>query len=407
MQLLGRDLLGRNLLRRHLLLQGLSMPWLAALAQQPPSPGATPGTTAAATAQASPASAPALVQRPLQFPQDHGSHNRAQTEWWYLTGHVQDQAQAVWGFQLTFFRSRIASAQSLRSRLAAKHLLFAHAAVTHVQGGKLWHDQVLARWNGEPQADPNHAQASAALDNTDLRIGRWRLQRQADGSYHAEVATAQFDFALQVRPTQALLLQGQAGWSRKGPEPDQASFYYSQPQLATVGTLRVQQKSVAVEGRAWLDHEWSHAFLPPQAVGWDWVGFNLNNGAALTAFRLRRADGSTLWAGGSWRLGNQSQTFTPEQLAWRPLRHWTSPRSQARYPVAWQIDTPVGRFEVTALVDDQELDSQGSTGAIYWEGLSALSALSPTGQSGQSSQSGERLGLGYLEMTGYAQPLRL
>jgi predicted secreted hydrolase len=75
--------------------------------------------------------------------------------------------------------------------------------------------------------------------------------------------------------------------------------------------------------------------------------------------------------------------------------------------VAWQIDTPVGRFEVTALVDDQELDSQGSTGAIYWEGLSALSALSPTGQSGQSSQSGERLGLGYLEMTGYAQPLRL
>jgi len=51
---------------------------------------------------------------------------------------------------------------------------------------------------------------------------------------------------------------------------------------------------------------------------------------------------------------------------------------------------------VRALLHDQELDSRASTGAIYWEGLSELLA-----------EDGRRLGLGYLEMTGYATPLRL
>lgn len=45
----------------------------------------------------------------------------------------------------------------------------------------------------------------------------------------------------------------------------------------------------------------------------------------------------------------------------------------------------------------QELDSRPTTGAIYWEGLSEL----------RDAQSGPSVGLGYLEMTGYGQPLRL
>jgi predicted secreted hydrolase len=78
------------------------------------------------------------------------------------------------------------------------------------------------------------------------------------------------------------------------------------------------------------------------------------------------------------------------------MRHWSSPVSQARYPVQWQVDTPAGRHTVTALLDNQELDSRNSTGAIYWEGLSEL-----------SDDQGRRVGLGYLEMTGYAAPLKL
>jgi predicted secreted hydrolase len=114
-------------------------------------------------------------------------------------------------------------------------------------------------------------------------------------------------------------------------------------------------------------------------------------------FRLRRADGSALWAGGSWRpAGGAVQVFDEGSVVFTAARHWTSPRSGARYPVQCRVDTPAGRFEVRALVDDQELDSSASTGAIYWEGLSDL-----------HDATGQSMGRGYLEMTGYARALRL
>jgi predicted secreted hydrolase len=47
------------------------------------------------------------------------------------------------------------------------------------------------------------------------------------------------------------------------------------------------------------------------------------------------------------------------------------------------------------LVDDAELDSRASTGTIYWEG--AVRALA----------AGREVGRGYLELTGYGEPMRL
>jgi predicted secreted hydrolase len=142
--------------------------------------------------------------------------------------------------------------------------------------------------------------------------------------------------------------------------------------------------------------------LHPEAVGWDWIGMNLDNGDSLTAFRLRRADGSTLWAGGSWRAAAQAgeplgaTAFSPDEVRFEPLRWWNSPATKARYPVSWRVHTPVGTFTVQALLDAQELDNRQSTGTVYWEGLSDLL---DTRQ--------QRVGRGYLEMTGYAQRLTL
>lgn len=347
-----------------------------------------------------PLAAHALPARTLVFPRDHGSHPELRTEWWYITGHVQAQGQP-WGFQITFFRSRVDGTQQLQSAFAAKHLLFAHAAITDVRGQRLVHDQRIAR------AGFGVAQASEA--DTRIRLQDWTLERSdtargkpdfAASRYTTRIMGSEFGLDLSFDSTQPLLLQGQQGLSRKGPDAEQASYYYSQPQLAVSGTLQVGNKRMAVTpdtGRAWMDHEWSEALLHPDAQGWDWIGMNLHDGSALTAFRLRRADGTALWVGGSWRApGQPVQVFGAQSVAFTPLRWWTSPRSGARYPVQWQVQTPAGTFAVNALLDSQELDSSGSTGAIYWEGLSDL--MGATGQP---------VGRGYLEMTGYAKPLRL
>jgi predicted secreted hydrolase len=351
-----------------------------------------------------PPAAQALPARTLVFPRDHGSHPELRTEWWYITGHAHADGQD-WGFQVTFFRSRVDETRSLRSAFAARQLLFAHAAVTDVRGRTLLHDQRIAR------AGFGIAQADEA--DTAVRIGDWSLVREATphaggGRYTARIPAGPFSLDLQFGTTQPPILQGRQGLSRKGPQPEQASYYYSQPQLDVRGTIALADRRIAIgpagatgspASRAWLDHEWSEALMHPEAVGWDWIGMNLHGGGALTAFRLRRRDGSTLWASGSFRADADAalQVFEQvEAMAFTPLRHWTSPRTGTRYPVAWRIDTPAGRFEVDALVDDQELDSRGSTGAIYWEGLSTL-----------RDASGQGVGRGYLELTGYAGALRL
>jgi len=329
----------------------------------------------------------ALPPRMLQFPRDFGSHPDLRTEWWYITGHAQAGAREF-GFQLTFFRSRVDATQAMRSAFAARQLIFAHAALTDLEGRKLWHDQRIAR--------AGFGVASAAEEDTDVRLRNWTLKRDAKG-YAAHLPADGFALDLRFSSTQPALLQGKDGLSRKGPEAEQASYYYSEPQLAAEGRLTLQGRRFDVQGRAWLDHEWSEAYLHPDAAGWDWIGMNLDDGGALMAFRMRRRDGSALWFGGSLRSANGTlRVFAPDELRFDAEGSWTSPRTRAVYPTRWRIRTPAGTFKVQALVDDQELDSRGSTGAIYWEGLSDL-----------QDDGGRRIGRGYLEMTGYAQALRL
>ncbi len=350
-----------------------------------------------------PTAASGIHPRALVFPADHGAHPDTRIEWWYVTGtvitdaSVPDEGSASadrCGFQITFFRSRTDVAADQPSRFAARQLLFAHAALTDLKRGRLQHDQRIAR--------SGFGLAEAATSDTAVSLRDWGLIREERGGgsrYRARASSdsAGFAFDFSLATTQPLLLQGDAGYSRKGPQPEQASHYYSQPQLAVAGTLKRDGIARPVRGTAWLDHEWSDSLLASDAVGWDWIGMNLADGSALTAFQLRNAEGGTVYTGGSFRApGGATRNFTSDEVRFVPGRAWISPLSRARYPVEWAIATPVGRYRVETLLDAQELDSRASTGAIYWEGLSEL-----------QDEAGRRVGRGYLEMTGYAARLSL
>ena len=357
-----------------------------------------------AAAGTRPACAATLAQRSLQFPADFGAHPQQRIEWWYVTGHLAEAATGSsarasgaapqFGFQITFFRTRTSVDATHPSRFAASQLLFGHAALTDLRRQRMRHDQRIAR--------AGFGRAEYDVSDTRLTLQRWTLARNGVAGrsrYAAQIDApeAGFGLKLQFDSTQAVLPQGDAGWSRKGPQPNQASLYYSEPQLGVTGSLELEAETYAVRGRAWLDHEWSDSLLDSQAVGWDWIGMNLDDGSALTAFRLRRADGTALYAGGSFRRpGAAIRAFAAGEVRFTPTRQWTSPHSAARYPVRWWVETPAGRFEISALLDDQELDSRASTGSIYWEGLSEL-----------LDARGQRIGLGYLEMTGYAAALKM
>ena len=301
---------------------------------------------------------PGVTPRKLVFPRDHGAHPEFRIEWWYITGWLAGPL----GFQITFFRARPEEETDNPSKFNPRQILFAHAALTDPKRGRLLHDQRAAR--------AGFSLAHAELERTGVWIDDWRLEQHGE-RYDARIPARDFNLEVSFFARQ-LVLQGEQGFSRKGHRPHEASYYYSRPHLNVVGKLNGRD----VEGSAWLDHEWSSAYMAPDAAGWDWCGINLHDGGSLMAFRMRDKAGGTHFGSGG---------------VLKALRTWKSPRTGVVYPVEMALDDLV----LKPLMDDQELDSRASTGTIYWEG--AVRAFRKDAEVGQ----------GYLELTGYWKPMKL
>ena len=327
---------------------------------------------------------PVLPGRVIELPRDGGSHDAYRVEWWYVTGWLSDEQDRARGFQLTFFRVRTGVGEDNPSAFAPRQVLFAHAAIADPEAGKLRHAQRSAR--------QGFGLAYALDDGMYARIDDWALRELTDGRIEASAAGVDFALRLELAPTQPVLLQGEAGYSRKGPAPLAASYYYSLPQLAVSGEIGIEGRTSRVTGRAWLDHEWSSEKLDFEARGWDWTGINLDDGGALMAFRTRDSLGRQRWAAATLRTASgEVRTYAPEQVSWSPLREWRSPRTGTRWPVAWRLQVGSQTYTLEPLIDDAELDSRASTGTIYWEGPARL-----------LDGGHEPIGRGYLELTGYA-----
>jgi predicted secreted hydrolase len=331
--------------------------------------------------------APVTAGLPLRFPEDLGSHPRFRTEWWYVTGWLLTERGESLGFQITFFRTKPDIDANNPSDFAPRQIMVAHCALSDPQRGALWQDQKIRR--------AALGLAGAAEGDTNVWIDRWSLKREAQ-TYLAKVAAEDFSFDLALTETQPALINGEDGVSRKGPQPQAASYYYSLPHMQVAGTVSRKGSATQVTGEAWFDHEWSSEYLDTEAAGWDWIGINFQDGGALMAFQIRGLDGKAHWAGGTIRTGaGLPKILMPEDVQFRAGRRWTSPRTGIAYPVEWTVRADGHEITLKALFDDQENDTRLSTGAIYWEG--AVRAFDAKSQ----------VGRGYLELTGYGERLRL
>lgn len=379
--------------------------------------------------------APALPSYRIRLPHDHGAHPAFRTEWWYFTGWFTDvggnsaaqasslgmgpekgarpsalDAQSALGIQITFFRTAPASDPANPMRMAPRQLLLAHVAVASRQHGKLIHDQI-ARRIGLADASLSDVDAAGRFD---MRIGRWRLARLANGTWQADIDSGELRLRCEFAPSQAEWLQGEQGFSRKGPAQAQASHYITLPHLESKATLQIKGQPGArqLAGVTWMDHEWSSSVLDERAVGWDWVGLHGDDGSSLMAFRIRGGGKNRpepgnpatppedIWQHAQVRLADgRLQSFA--QVRFEPLEQWTSPRTGTVWPVAMRMELDDRIFELRPLMPDQELDSRLSTGTVYWEG--AVQVLERSRSTGDTRPWGR----GYLELTGYWKPMKL
>jgi predicted secreted hydrolase len=338
----------------------------------------------------------ATQPRQWQFPRDHGRHDGYKTEWWYFTGNLADEAGRRFGYQLTFFRSQLAPPAGAATRpatrpssWAVKDLYLAHAAISDLGNQKFeFRDRVQRGREG----------LAGASDRTlDVRLLDWQATLRDDGTIALVAKDGDFAIDLVCAVERGPILQGDCGLSPKGIKPGQASHYYSLTRLRTTGTITIGGVATNVAGLSWMDQEFSSNVLADHQTGWDWLSLQLDDGRDLMVFRLRNEQHATDFA--SATIIDPDGKTTPvdgSKVKMAGSEPWTSPKSGGTYPLRWDITVEgFGPVTVRAAMPGQELVTTGTTNVSYFEG--AVEAL---------DAAGKVIGRGYLEMTGYAKPMR-
>jgi predicted secreted hydrolase len=332
----------------------------------------------------------AIEPRPFDFPEDHGPHPAFRTEWWYTTGNLTAHDGRDFGFQLTIFRSALApGAPDTESRWGTNQAYMAHFTVTDVAGREFHAFERFARG----------AVGLAGAESDPLRVWLedWTLEGSGDETFPLRLSAAEGPVAvrLELRPEKPVVLQGDRGLSRKGPEPGNASYYYAFTRLAASGDLVTDGEALEVSGTAWLDREWSTSALSEGQVGWDWFALQIDDGWDLMIYRLRHADGGAdAFSDGA--LIDPSGARVP--LVWgrdvtmESTGSWSSPVDGAEYPSGWRIRVPARGWSliVEPVIPDQEL----ALAFRYWEGAVRVG--------GRGEGGAAVTGRGYVELTGYA-----
>ncbi|MDE2377250.1 lipocalin-like domain-containing protein [Bradyrhizobium sp.] len=313
----------------------------------------------------------------FSFPGDHGPHPDFRIEWWYLTANLTDANGAACGVQWTLFRQATAAGPQ-REGWANQQLWMGHAAVTRADTHRF--NELFAR-GGVGQAGVEAKPFAAWIDAWEMK-GVAATDDRTLAPLAVNASGADFSYALTLQSDRALVLQGDAGYSRKS-ERGQASYYYSQPFFRARGSLTIDDRTIEVSGLAWMDREWSSQPLAPDQSGWDWMSLHLASGDKLMLYRLRQADGRDAPFGNWISADGRTQQIAAADIAMTPGAQVEI--AGRKLPVEWRIAIASRAFSIAC----KPLNPRAwmGTGFSYWEG--------PIGFSGSHD------GVGYLELTGY------
>jgi predicted secreted hydrolase len=315
--------------------------------------------------------------RVLTFPADLGPHPEYRIEWWYVTANLADSSGVSYGAQWTLFRQAMAPGAQ-QEGWTNQQIWMGHAAVTRADTHRF--SETFAR-GGVGQAGVEPKPFRAWIDSWAMR-GLYGMSDLTIAPLELNGSGADFGYMLRLDADHPLVLQGDAGFSKKS-ERGQASYYYSQPYFKAQGTITIDDRPVRVTGQAWMDREWSSQPLASDQTGWDWFSLHLGQGEKLMLFRLRQRDGKNYFAGNWIGTDGKSVQVASADIVMTPIS--STEVADRKVPTQWSVAIPSRglKIETTPL----NAKSWMATSFPYWEG--------PIGFRGSHS------GVGYLEMTGY------
>ena len=315
--------------------------------------------------------------KPAVIPADLAAHEWAQTEWWYYTGHLKDDAGKDYGFELTFFRARMDKEKKPLSPAFTVVGYMGHFALVDEKTGEYKHWAIGA---------PEGKNAGAAFDKYDVRLYKWKAEGD-EKEHHIEAEVKDYAIALDLTANKPVVAHNDNGIVAKG--GGVANYYLSFTRLAVEGKLTIDGREVPVTGQAWFDHEFGYMGMTP-VTGWDWYSIQLEDNTELMIYAIRREGGDITPESKACRIdANSVEECIPySEVVIDVLGRFASPHTDGVYPSGWRIRIDAWNVDLVMVptVADQEFYRGGMA---YWEGSCKLVGSPAPGK-------------GYVELVGYA-----
>jgi len=325
---------------------------------------------------------------PVALPRDLFAHKNAQTEWWYYTGHCATASGHHFGFEFVFFKRRtdLDKFSLVPLRLLGNPIYFAHFAITD-------HENRKCRYAHRKSANGIFDQpASMSETHYHLRLGDWTI-RESNGAHVLRASIgSEITFEATLKPTKKVVMNGEDGRGVSFKDEGQASRYFSYTRMEMDGDVIWNGESEHFTGSAWMDREFGTWTPTENQKGWDWFSVQLDNETELMCYQLRnQAGGVSPFSSGTFIDKDGNSTFlTHEDFKIKPTGYWKSPGTKAVYPSGWKITVPKFGLDLTVapVIENQELDTRGTTMIVYWEGACEVSGKDVSGKA-------------YVELVGY------
>lgn len=350
---------------------------------------------------------------PMSFPQDHGTHDQFDIEWWYLTANLQDEAGDPFGLQWTLFRFKNPSPSSYQAEVNNSSSSLNNSPVTlnesTVSLDKKWHNNQIymahasihsldTHWFSEKFARGGVGNAGLTTLPLSLFIDDWQWLN-CDGDAGLFPSTLTFSATDTSKPnvearatftlkqTGPLVQHGENGFSVKS-NSGHASHYYSAPFISIEGELTqaidtVTTAPIKLKGQAWFDQEWTSQLLDTGTQGWDWLSLHLDDGNKIMAFRMRLKNQDDYVTGSYITSTGEQITLQPGDLTLQPVS--VKKVDGRQLPLIWKLMISSKKIDLTI---STLKDKQWNNAAIpYYEGMVKIE--------------GSHGGAGFLELTGY------
>ena len=349
----------------------------------------------------------------MSFPQDHGTHDQFDIEWWYLTANLQDEAGDPYGLQWTLFRFKNSRPRSSQAEGNNSSSSLKNSPITLNEStvflDKKWHnDQIYmahasihsldTHWFSEKFARGGVGNAGLTVLPLNLFIDDWQwLNSDGDTGLFPSTLTfsatdtskpnAEASATFTLNQTGPLVQHGDNGFSVKS-NSGHASHYYSAPFISIEGELTqaidtVTTAPIKLKGQAWFDKEWTSQLLDTGTQGWDWLSLHLDDGNKIMAFRMRLKNQDDYVTGSYITSTGEQITLQPGDLTLQPVS--VKKVDGRQLPLIWKLIIPSKKIDLTI---STLKDKQWNNAAVpYYEGMVKIE--------------GSHGGVGFLELTGY------